>query len=194
MLPNNTSDISSSLLQEIIMASKQKINLLHQICAFLQYFAAFCSIRNKTLCWYFLEILQTSQLTVIRWFYWAQCWKFTICYHFLYFCSICSILQYFTAFKKKPWGINGDSENIHTKDTIPTQKPLLAITSAAQTLVSLLDLNHIASKIEGKTDERKDRRTNWITRGAKSYLQANTEQCQRKTRRKKVLAIKFMIS
>ena len=44
MFPNNTSDITSSLLQEILMASKQQINHLHQICAFLQYFAAFCSI------------------------------------------------------------------------------------------------------------------------------------------------------
>ena len=51
-------------------------------------------------------------------------------------------MQHFAAFHsiilRKPWGINGDSENIHTKDTIPTQKPLLAITSAAQTLISLL--------------------------------------------------------
>ena len=52
-----------------------------------------------------------------------------------YFAAFCSIPQHFL---RKPWGINGDSENIHTKDTIPTQKPLLAITSAAQTLMSLL--------------------------------------------------------
>ena len=52
-----------------------------------------------------------------------------------YFAVFCSISQHFFG---KPWGINGYSENIHTKDTIPTQKPLLAITSAAQTLVSLL--------------------------------------------------------
>ena len=43
-----------------------------------------------------------------------------------YFTAFYSILQHFFG---KPWGINGDSENIHTKDTIPTQKPLLAITS-----------------------------------------------------------------
>ena len=43
-----------------------------------------------------------------------------------YFAAVCSISQHFFG---KTWGINGDSENIHTKDTISIQKPLLAITS-----------------------------------------------------------------
>ena len=95
LFPNNTADISSSLLQAILMASKQQINHLHHICAFLQYFAAFCSIlqhqkcksmivlpRNTTdISTYCHQVISMSTLLKI--------------YHML---TLSAILQYFAAF------------------------------------------------------------------------------------------------